>query len=81
MYVRMYACFAGYNTWRWFSAKQTITRQLQLFVPKECFTIILINVYLNFGNVLAWHGNACASAVSLNLNQPITQNYKSDSNA
>jgi hypothetical protein len=47
----------------------------------ECFTIILINIYLNFGNVLAWHGNACASAVSLNHNQPITQNYKSDANA
>ena len=31
------------NTRRWCSVKQTITRQLPLFVPKEAFTIIIIN--------------------------------------
>jgi hypothetical protein len=49
------------NTRRWCSAKQTITRQLPLFVQKEAFTIIVINVLLNFGNVLAWRGNTCTS--------------------
>jgi len=37
------------NTRMWCSSKQTITRQLSLFVPKEAFTIILINVRLNVG--------------------------------
>jgi len=63
------------------SAKQTITRQLSLFIPKEAFTIILINVRLNFGNALAWRGNPCTSAASLNRDQPIMQNYKPDSKA
>jgi hypothetical protein len=61
MYVRLLGSMSVLqeiiNTWRWCSAKQTTTRQPPLFVPKEAFTIILIDVYLNMGNVLAWRGN------------------------